>query len=249
MNIPVTIYDEALRKSSDRVFIFSEARSGSNWLVETLNSSGDLGLLKEIMQPGQQKEFKANHPEYFEKNSADVLYMEKQLSYLDKPKRGCKILFPQAVRFMDLYEFLFSYRDARFIFLRRQNVVKGEVSGLIAGQFALWHSFEQPPKHMIEIDPEFLYKRVLWRDYTTTYCMKLIRAYCGNCFEMTYEELFTDTSRAINSLCGFLAIHPENLILGREVKSNPHSLTEMISNYDEVKTFFDDKPPFHQMFT
>ena len=247
MIIPVTLYDEVLKYSQKRVFVFSEARSGSNWLVETLNSCNDLFLLKEIMQPGQRKVFSNMYPEYFNTIEGDVLYIEKQLSFVERRLKGCKILFPQALRFMDLYEFLFSYRDAQYILLHRENILKGEVSGLIAGKFALWHSYERPQKHMMEINPEFLYKRVLWRSLSTTFCMNLIKTHCNNYLDLTYEELFSETKRVLDSICNFLTISSGLLVPAKEVKSNPHSLNEIISNYDEVKTYFDDKEPFRLM--
>jgi LPS sulfotransferase NodH len=241
MNLPVNLYDNIMQNSASRVFIFAEARSGSTWLLETLNSCSELFLLKEIMQPGQRQEFSNRYPEYFNSVEGDVLYIEKQLSLVDGIQKGCKILFPQAVRFMDIYEFLFNYRDAKFILLRRENVLKGEVSGFVARQFALWHPTEHTERHMVEIDPELLYKRILWRNLSTTFCINLIKAHCNNFLEITYEELFPVTSRVIDSLCDFLTISNRSLSPAREVKSNPHSLDEIIINYDAVKAYFKDK--------
>ncbi len=245
-NLPVDCFQEIRRKSHERIFLFAEARSGSTWLLETLNSSPDISMLKEIMQPGQRKGFYEANPQYDIRRDHDTEYIERQIAGIPGKVRGCKILFPQAVRFMDLYEFLFNYPDARMVLLHRENLVKGEVSGFVAREFAHWHPTSPTEKHMVEINPEFLMKRVRWREFATRFCIDLIRSHSNHFFDVTYESLFSDQDSVLQRLCNFLEI-PAELKCAREIKANPHPLNEIIANYESVKAYFNQKQAYVHM--
>jgi LPS sulfotransferase NodH len=244
--LPVQIFESVRNLSGERVFLFAEARSGSSWLLETINSSPEVSLLKEIMQPIQRQEFYRVHPEDDIRKDHDVEYLERRMHELNTLKRGCKILFPQAVRFMDLYEFIFNYPDARYILLHRENLIKGEVSGFVAREFDYWHPEKSVEKHAIGITPEFLFQRVLWRDFTTRFCMELICSHTKFHFEITYESLFQEKRAVLTALCNFLGID-NNLKNAREIKANPHPLQEMILNYDQVKALFHERKAYTDM--
>ena len=77
--LPVQIFESVRILSGERVFIFAEARSGSSWLLETINSSQDVFLLKEIMQLPQRQEFYRVHPEYDIRKDHDVEYVERRM--------------------------------------------------------------------------------------------------------------------------------------------------------------------------
>jgi len=248
MNLPVTIQEEILRSGPNRIFVFSEARSGSNWLVETLNSHREIFLLKEIMQPGQREDFyRAGNNEGISRDR-DVAYIEKQLSSGSKRLKGCKILFPQAIRFMDLYEFTLNYRYAYFILLSRRNCIRGEISGMIAREASRWHSEAGVTKHRMTVDPEFLYHRVLWRSQTARFCADVLKSHCPNILELRYEDLFTHTDHELGRILGFLNLNDREMTPSREVRLNTHSLHEIIINYEEVRDFFMDREPFSGMF-
>lgn len=245
-NLPVECFEEIRRNSHERIFLFAEARSGSTWLLETLNSSPDISMLKEIMQPGQRKGFYQANPQYDIRLDHDVQYIERQLSTIRAKIRGCKILFPQAVRFMDLYEFLFNFPDARILLLRRENPVKGEVSGFVAREFANWHPTSPTKRHSVEINPEFLFKRIQWRESATRFCLDMIRSHSNHTFEITYESLFNDQETVLEQLCTFLEI-TNDLKRAREIKANPHPLSEIIANYTSVKEYFNRKQAYMHM--
>ena len=102
----------------NRAFVIAESRSGSNWLVETLNNHPDIFLLKEIFQPEQRKKFtEEKGMEQYREIDTDIHYLEKRLEESGKKLSGCKILTSQAVRFLDFFKFIEYYQGAFFIFL------------------------------------------------------------------------------------------------------------------------------------
>ncbi len=89
---------------SQRLFVISESRAGSNWLVETLNCHSQITMLKEIFQ---EKKIKS----YLERNNTFNFHQNDQYfeSYFVDCKTkyyGCKILFSQVGRFMDFIPLL-----------------------------------------------------------------------------------------------------------------------------------------------
>jgi hypothetical protein len=248
MKLPLTIHDDVVALNTSRLFVFAEARSGSNWLVETINSHKEVFLLKEIMQPLQKIDFYKGSPDRVPVDESDVVYIEKQLAVGNGKLKGCKILFPQAVRFMDLYEFIFNYQNANFILLTRINSVHGEVSGMLAREFSAWHAQENREKRMVMIDPRFLHQRILWRSQTTAFCSNMIKLHCPNVFELTYEDLFDNTPDKLVRIFNFLHLKNHDVSISKEIKMNPTPLSELIINYQEVKEYFKNLDPFFSMF-
>lgn len=248
MNLPVTIHEEIFARCNSRIFIFAEARSGSNWLVETLNSHSDIFLLKEIMQPGQRNEFYSANRVAGKETDSDVIYIDKQLAAGTGRLKGCKILFPQAVRFMDLYEFVFNYKHAKIILLRRRNSIRAEVSGIVARAGDTWHTRSAMEKRMTKVDPQFLYQRILWRLQSANFCSDVLKALCPNIFEIHYEDIFFGQKNSLKAICTFLQLNESEITPSSEVKLNTGSLRDLIANYQEIKDFFKDKEPFYSMF-
>ena len=248
MNLPVKVFPEIYSKGSSRLFVFAEARSGSNWLVETLQSHPDIFMLKEIMQPVQRDEYYLNKGDNGRYLDSDVEYVEKQLADTESTLKGCKILFPQAVRFMDLYEFIQNYRDAYFLLLRRKNLIKGEVSGAIARHFSAWHTSTKSGKKCLSIDPEQLLQRVQWRQLTTRFCSGVINAHVQKVKELFYEDIFDAREDTMKGVAGFLEKDPLDFSYSTETKMNVDSLKELIVNYKEVRDYFLSRGAFTEFF-
>lgn len=248
MNLPVKIHPEIYSGGSSRLFVFAEARSGSNWLVETLQSHPDIYMLKEIMQPVQRGEYYTSKGDHSQHNDSDAQYVEKQLSSGESNLKGCKILFPQAVRFMDLYEFIQNYRNASFLLLRRKNLIKGEVSGAIARHFSAWHANGKTEKKSISIDPAQLFQRVQWRQLTTLFCTGVIHAHCEKVKEIFYEDIFDPGADTITEIARFLDKNRKDFRNSQETKMNVDSLQELIVNYSEVRDYFFAHDAFTEFF-
>lgn len=235
--------------NAKRIFLFADARSGSTWLINTLNSHPEISMVDEILNPDFEKNFQVSRQNNQTANlKGNARFVESYLGHLPEKYAGCKILFPQAIRHLDFYEFLLNYRDSRFILLYRENLVKAEISGLIANKYARWHLIEQKEKQTITVDPAFLFDRLIWRRSTREFCMKLINAYCPNVITIEYESLFSESSENLKKISEFLAVSEKEFRLGTEVKSNPFSLNELIENFNECRKAFTTEKELFAMF-
>jgi hypothetical protein len=231
------------------IFIFAESRSGSNWLVETLNNHPSISMLKEILQPQQREKYYQEHKQEMEcyKPGNDVKYLEQRLGELKKELAGCKILFPQ-IRFFDFYDFLNYYQGAGFITLQRQKAVRAEVSGCIAKTHGRRHEMKTPGDLLrVHLDPLCFYRRLEWRRLSKEFVINMLTAYKVKRFNISYEELFKDKSASLNKIWKFLDVEPIEIKYSDEKPSNPHSLKEIIKNYQQIRTFLQRYPVYHKM--
>jgi len=232
--------------SSQRVFIFAESRSGSTWLTRTLGSHPAIGMLEEVFNPDYSKQLRpANTPDTGE----NILFsLERQLEPLTTPLKGCKILYLQAVRFLDLYEFILNYPDARYILLYRENSLRAEISGLIANQYQTWHRSDPAEIMQVEVDPAYLHERLLWRKHSRDFCFAMIGSFCPKVIQVEYSELFGNQSSHLELIARFLSCDSEGFIPDTEEKSNPFLLENVITNYTECRTWFKDLPWIATLF-
>lgn len=235
-NLPVVIDEQIGEISLNRVFVLAESRAGSTWLIETLNSHPQIGMLDEIIKPEVfGSDLLSNSPGGG--RQGNVKYIEKKLEEMDGGIKGCKILFPQAIRFLDFYEFLNNYKKSYFILLTRRNRIKAEVSDLIANRFSRWHLHKMVEVQPVFIEPSFLLERLQWRKLTAEFCIRLVRSHCDKILELNYEDLFSDLTIAITRIAEFLNVMGDQFIFSSEIKANPFSLDKMIINYDQCRDF------------
>lgn len=248
-NHRVTLSPEIEAINSRRIFLFAEARSGSTWLVNTLDSHPQVSMLDEIFNPDFIKNFNALKDESGTANlKGNYRFIESYLGHLSSRFAGCKILFPQALRFMDIYEFLLNYRNSFFILLYRENCVKSEISGLIANKYGRWHLVEKKEKEVVKVDPAFLHERLTWRKLTREFCTDLLGAYCPNLLRIEYEAFFSEPAQELNKIAKMLNVNPGDFSYSKEIKSNPYPLKDLIENYQECVDYFSDKPDYLSMF-
>lgn len=239
--------------STDRLFIIAESRSGSNWLVETLNYNPDIFLLKEIFQPKQRIKFSENkNLSSLKEIDSDIDYLEKQLEESNKKISGCKILTSQAVRFLDFYKFVEFYSNkAAFIILSRLNSVKAEISGEIARKWERRHErvFEGDLLR-VRLDPLEFLKRLQWRKLRNEFVRGLLTAYKVRMVEIKYEILFCDRIKEIKKILDFLDIHGDvkSIRFSDEEKSNPFPIEEIVENYWEIAEFLKSYPDYYTMW-
>lgn len=234
---------------SNYLFIFAESRSGSNWLVETLNNHPAVSLMKEILQYDQRNKYYKEQKleiEYFRPGN-DVEYLKQRLGNMKKEWAGCKILFPQ-IRFFDFYDFLNHFQNALFIILERQNSVRAELSGCIAKTHGRWHEMKNPGDLLrVHIDPECFYRRLEWRRLSKEFVINILTAYKVKRINLIYEELFKDKLTVLNKIWEFLDVESVEVEYSKEKPANPYPLKEIIKNYKKIEVFFRDHPFYHEM--
>lgn len=245
----VLVSEEIAAKNPSRLFVFADARSGSTWLINTLNSHPEISMLEEILNPDYKQicQDEPTQPLLSDKKYS-FEFIENHICNLGGKYQGVKILFPQAIRFLDFYEFILNYRNSYFILLTRENIVQAELSGMIANKHARWHLLEQKDKQKVNINPLFFRERLQWRIMTRQFCLNIINSYCPNVLQFNYENLFDNPGHHLQMISGFLKVDDKHFIKSREVKSNPFLLEDLIENYVEFFNFFKDIPEYSGMF-
>ena len=245
---PVKIFPEIQTNNASRLFVFAEARSGSTWLINTLSSHPEIGLMDEVINPDYVRNMNLFQRDKSETFISITQSIDNLLSSLKGRYKGCKILFPQAIRFIDFYEFILNNRNAHFILLTRKNSIRAEISGLIANIHSRWHLEEKKDKEQISVSPAFLLERLLWRKYSKDFCINIINAHCQHVLSVEYSELFENTASSLSGISEFLGVAPSLFTFSKEIKSNPFSLKEVVLNYQDCIDFFLDKPEYAEFF-
>jgi len=231
------------------VFVLAESRSGSNWLVETLNNHPAIGMMKEILQYDQRKKYLKDQKLKIDcfKPGSDVEYLVHRLGNLKKEWAGCKILFPH-IRIFDFYDFLNYFQNAMFIILERENSVRAELSGCVAKTHGRWHEMKNPGSLLrIHIDPECFYRRLEWRRLSKEFVINMLTAYRVKRINLIYEELFKDKVTVLNKIWEFLDVASAEVEYSNEKPANPYPLKEIIKNYRQFEVFFQNHPFYHKM--
>jgi LPS sulfotransferase NodH len=236
------------------LFILAEPRSGSSWLLETLNSHRDITLESELYNHAIYEEVKSFHQIEKERLGTCIDYLENKLARLARLHNkyiGCKILINQ-LRFISPdfpRYFIENYRQAYFIFLLRENAVSAQISLKIAHTHQIWHCTkdEDITKKKVHIHPPEFYNNLeRFREQKDT-AWKLLEAYEVKRIRLTYEELFADKDAVIKKICTFLHIPAGHIIFSTEKKGNPFRPEEIVENYDEVKEYLKKYPHYYAM--
>lgn len=233
------------------LFILSEPRSGSSWLLETLNSHRDITLASELYNHALFQEVKSFHQIEKEKLGTCIDYLENKLAREPNKYTGCKILINQLRYISPDFPryFIENYRQAHFIFLQRENAVAAQISLAIAHTHHIWHckKDEDITRKKVHIHPPELYTNLeRFRELKDT-AWKLLEAYRVNRIRLTYEELFADKDAVIKKICGLLNIPAGRIVFSTEKKGNPFRPEEIIENYEEVKEFLKKYPHYYEM--
>ncbi len=247
MTIPLTTDGQGRARA---LFLLAEARSGSSWLMKTLDSVSSVSLRGELLNH-------AVHPEVLRFQNASRRDFAECFRYLEEKLAGgagyvgCKILFNQlffvAEDFPD--SFLERFREAVFLVLTRENIVQAQISLRLAHATGVWHrrGEEIRPPSKVRIQP---------RDF----CLRIRRALRqremilggldrtgARTFRLEYESLFADRIGSLRAICGFIGVSCERIRFGREIKGGPASYADLIENYDELVSFLKKEKDLYRM--
>jgi LPS sulfotransferase NodH len=237
-----------------RLFILAEPRSGSSWLMETLDSHPRIRLEGEILNHvqnpaivpyvgGQEKEF-----------HACLDYLEGVLNSSAGKRtqfHGCKMLLNQLTHIGRRFSsfFLDFYRDALFIFLYRANLVAGEISLQIARRHDVWHVKEKGKVVLrtVRLEPSVLIANLERSSRRRKRIRHELDSHGCRFFPLSYEELFQCPESTLSGIYAFLGISGGKAVLSGEMKGNPFSPRRVIENYLEVKAGLEPYPQFLEM--
>jgi hypothetical protein len=237
-----------------RLFILAEPRSGSSWLMETLNSHREIQLLGEKLNHVQNSEMN----KYIGANKKDFHHcLDYVEAILNAPAdkmvrfRGCKILLNQLTLIGDDFPefFLDFYHDASYVFLYRQNLVAGEISLRIAHTYDIWH-VKQKEKIVLKkvlIPPPVLVANLEKSLQRREKIRHILGARPLHCFSLSYEDLFSKRENSLAGIFAFLEIADNKIVLSSELKGNQFRPQDVIENYQEVRAYLESYPLFLEM--
>jgi LPS sulfotransferase NodH len=235
---------------TQKIFILAEPRSGSTWLLKTLNSHKNINLSGELFNHAAFKEVLRFHGIGKENFYTCIDYLENKLTGERDKYSGCKILLPQLLMISDEFPgwFIKNYKDSSFIFLYRENTVLSLISLTIAHTYKTWHitKTEDIKKRTVHINIERFYSQLERTRHVRSKFLELFSALGVKSLTLTYEAL-TQKERIVEKICEFLQISDKRFTFSSEKKGNPFPPKDIIENYEEVKNYLKRYPHYYQM--
>jgi LPS sulfotransferase NodH len=240
-----------MSKHSTLLFILAEPRSGSSWLLETLNSHPGINLASELYNHVLFPEVQSFHQIETGNLGTCIAYLDNKLPQEKDRYSGCKILINQLRYISPAFPryFIENYRGAAFIFLHRENAVSAQISLAVAHAHHVWHCKKEDDirKKKVHIAPPEFYKNLQRFRELRDNVWNLLEEYGVKRLHLTYEALFGDRDQVIEEICAFLNIPGGCINFSTEKKGNPFLPEEIIENYEEVKEYLKGHPHYYEM--
>jgi LPS sulfotransferase NodH len=234
-NHPNSIAKET-NQSYSKFLIISHARSGSNLLLNALNSHPNIIAEHEIFAAHNR-----NIGENFQP-TLDNLFRERPES---AKAVGCKIFYYHLNQ--DEWRQISEIPELKVIHLKRKNSLSMIVSMKVAFKTDQWGITSEAEridaaKKQVHLDYDFLLERFEQIELWEKNIPKLFdRSPIQNVF---YQDLVGQYQQTVEGLFDFLAL-PQISLEKAEIKhkkQNPEPLNQLIDNYDELKEKFADTP-------
>ena len=233
---------------ADKFVVLTTNRSGSEWMMSTLNSFPDVFAHSELFLPRRQvSEGKWNsdfaYPRFVEsKVKGPAIRPFSVFSYLNTfysmpGKVGFKLMYKQLGLYPEILAYLLKHR-VRVIHLMRQNhldvmlsyAVKAKLgqSHLLAGQSA-------PDELRVQLDTRTLLRKLAWLQEQQNIARRLMKFFGLPHVEVIYEDLVRNHTLFLR-IADFLSINAEQQIPKSALtKIRKEGHRDVIRNYDEVK--------------
>jgi len=226
-------------KDYSKFIIVSHARSGSNLLLNSLNSHPNLTAEHEIFAAHNR-----NIGENFQP-TLDNLYKERSTNIYAV---GCKIFYYHLND--DEWQQMSEIPNLKVIHLKRKNRLSMIVSMKVAFKTSQWGITKESEridadKKQVYLDYDFLnnsFENIkAWEENTEELFQQ---SQITNIF---YEDLTSQYGETMNGLFDFLEVDriPAEEITSKHKKQNPEPLSQLIQNFNELKIKFTNTPWEH----
>lgn len=222
------------RNNCTRFIVLTKQRTGSNLLINSLQSHPQMKVYGELFRGGVDESVKAA----VRKSAAD--YLDTKI-FNQRPAEiravGFKIFYhhPAWDQSGSVWRYLQGLENLHVIHLKRENLLRSLVSKKIAQKTDVWKLSGEPgeePDKRVSISPE---ECLEFFEKTSQYERDADEKFSGKpLLQMTYELLTSQFDEQMNRIQEFLHVDPMQLPI-KTAKQNPESLTELIVNYDEVR--------------
>ena len=206
--------------------IVCRSRTGSNMLVDLLNSNPQVRAYGEIFRTLGGK-------------SSNELY---QAIFPDKSHKtiGFKLFYyhPLDADGTPVWNYLLNDRNIKVLHLKRKNLLKVHLSRLIAGKTDNWLSnADSPRKNNLEEKKVTINLTEMFNDFleTNKQIQWIDDQFSGHAMQTVYyDELISRTNLEMRKIFAFLGTRQTSTATNLQ-KQNPEKLSELIVNYREVE--------------
>ena len=229
--------------------VFTTNRSGSEWVISTLNNFQNVSAHGELFLPRPRildKKWDAEfaYTRFVETKFERLTFRPFSVfSYMgtlyNMPgKVGFKLMYKQLGLYPEILPYLIRNR-IHVIHLLRQNHLDVMLSYAVKakiGQAHLLVGQSAPNELRVELDARNLVRQLAWLQKQQNIAQKLL-AWCGlPHVEVTYEDLVQDQTHYFYIITDFLSINSrEQMPQSPLTKIRRGTHRDMISNYDQVK--------------
>ena len=235
------MFDFFKRSKYTPFIVISRQRSGSNLLVNALQSHPQFKVYGELFRGGADESVKTA----VLKSAADYIDQNIFKKYPPEIKAvGFKIFYQHPVWDPSdrVWQHLQGMENLRVIHLRRRNLLKAFVSWKIAQKTDVWKQANDSNLKLdkrVTIDPA---ECVAFFEKTLEQEKIADARFSGKpLLQTTYELLTSQFTEQMNLIQKFLDVDVLPLSM-KTVKQNPESLSELIMNYDDLSQAFSGTP-------
>jgi LPS sulfotransferase NodH len=234
-----------------KFIILGRSRTGSNFLRGLLSSHPEILTAGEILRNPDQIDWDSD--QYYVNAQVLNLYQQKPIEFMQKivfrkfPPQikavGFKLFYyhAQTEPYNQIWDFLKKSTEIRIIHIKRENILKTHLSRAQANRSGSWvnTSGKKEDHGPITLDPveclkDFEQTRQWENYYDQFFASHLIK-------QVRYEDLANNYEAIIQDIQTFLNVSPHPVKPQTYKQSSKH-LSEMITNYDELKSKFKDTP-------
>lgn len=234
--------------------VLASPRSGSGWLIDTLNSHPKIVAYTELFHHEARTgpKYGASDVPYYETYVTSVSPWTRRASfchramllrrvYSGQPEVlavGLKLMYGQAQAHWGLLPLL-SIRRARAVHLIRANLLEALVSWKVAQKTGIYHSRlgDTSSGATVLLDPKRLRMRLEAQELAVSRARALLVRYRFPRLELAYEELVARREETLGRVLSFLGVEPRvDLLDSSLVRTTSGGHLELVENADDVRS-------------
>ncbi len=232
-------HHKSVSKAKPKIILCATMRSGSTMVCEDMRDTESMGTAKELFMHWQperikdvQNRLKRIHQDNTSRNG--VFSVNVMSKYLPKVESCLKDIYDNNNTNAKLFQnFYYTYKDAVWVYLKRDNTVSQAVSRLIARQTGVFHNFDDgrhkksrevlSEKGATDYNKGVQYnflrlqnicnsiqqEQIIWEYFFQTHGIKPLR--------LTYEECVNEKTSYLNKMADLLQIKLEKKPQGRTI--------------------------------
>ncbi|HLO14157.1 MAG TPA: sulfotransferase [Anaerolineales bacterium] len=229
--------------------VFTTNRSGSEWVMSTLNNYEDVSAHSELFLPrvrdlNNKWDAEFAYPRFIERKVEGLQIRPFSVSsylntlYNHPGKVGFKLMYKQLGAYPEVLAYFIRHRIC-IIHLVRQNhldVMLSYASKAKIGRSHLLVGQSAPDKLQVELDTKDLIRQLMWLERQQNLARGLLRFCKLPYLEVAYEDLLRDRNSYFRLIADFLYLDsPEQMPQSPLTRIRKKGHREVIANYDQVK--------------